>query len=113
MAGAIGWKLADRLAVGSNADEARIDFSFLNPPMLPPHSTAAPDRSTWAKPWVQLKFVTFQPHIFPRMLDRVSSDARAGDLVAVHDRNGHYAGAGETPGARRVPFQRAGGRGVL
>lgn len=73
--------------------------------MPPPPSTAAPDRSTWAKPWVQLKFVTFQPHIFPRMLDRVSPDARAGDLVAVHDRHGHYAGAGLFHPRAKIPVR--------
>ena len=52
------------------------------------------DRSGWSHPWAQLKFVTFQPHIFPRMLGRVSPDAKAGDLVAVYDKLGQRAGAG-------------------
>jgi 23S rRNA (cytosine1962-C5)-methyltransferase len=49
-----------------------------------PHPTSAStlDRSAWSQPWVQLKFVTFQPHIFPRMMGRVSADAKNGDLVA-------------------------------
>ena len=33
-------------------------------------------QSQWQRPWAQLKFVSFQPAIFPRMLGEVSSDAR-------------------------------------
>lgn len=43
---------------------------------------------------MQLKFFTFQPHIFPRMLGRVSRRARAGDLVSVYDKAGKLCGAG-------------------
>jgi 23S rRNA (cytosine1962-C5)-methyltransferase len=52
------------------------------------------DQSQRSKPWAQLRFVTFQPHIFPRMLGQVSPDAKAGDLVAVYDKNGQRIGAG-------------------
>jgi len=73
--------------------------------MPSPTPYSAPDRSTWSKPWAQLKFVTFQPHIFPRMLDRVSSDAKAGDLVAVYDRNGQYSGAGLFNPRAKIPLR--------
>ena len=63
---------------------------------MPPSTTrAAPDRTAWSQPWAQLKFVTFQPHIFPRMLGGVSPDAKAGDLVAVYDKLGQRLGAGQ------------------
>src|SRR5262245_1768117 len=48
----------------------------------------------WSKPWAQLKFVSFQPAIFPRMLGDVSRDARPGDLVSVYDKFGHRVGTG-------------------
>ena len=37
-------------------------------------------QSQWSRPWAQLKFVSFQPAIFPRMLGEVSRDAK-GDPV--------------------------------
>jgi 23S rRNA (cytosine1962-C5)-methyltransferase len=56
---------------------------------------AAPlDRSLWPKPWAQLKFFSFQPAIFPRMMGQVSSDARPGDFVNVYDKSGKLCGGG-------------------
>lgn len=52
------------------------------------------DRSGWSRPWAQLKFVTFQPAIFPRMLGEVSRDAKPGDLVSVYDKFGNRVGIG-------------------
>ena len=49
-------------------------------------------------PWAQLRFVTFQPHIFPRMLGPVSPDAKTGDLVTVYDKNGQRIGRGRISG---------------
>ena len=65
----------------------------------------APDRTPWSRPWAQLKFVTFQPHIFPRMLGEVSSDAKPGDLVAVYDRNGQRMGAGLYNPLAKIPLR--------
>ena len=52
---------------------------------LPTEKAAKPaapiDRSTWTRPWAQLKYFTFQPAIFPRLLGQVSPDARPGDFV--------------------------------
>ena len=58
-----------------------------------------PARPAWPRPWAQLKYVTFQPAIFPRLLGEVSEDARPGDWVSVYDKNGEPVGAGE--GAHR------------
>lgn len=52
------------------------------------------DRSAWPRPWAQLKYFTFQPAIFPRLLGEVSSDARPGDLVHVYDKAGQRLGGG-------------------
>lgn len=52
------------------------------------------DRSLWPKPWAQLKYFTFQPAIFPRLLGKVSEGAQAGDLVSVYDKGGKKLGIG-------------------
>lgn len=64
-----------------------------------------PDRSAWARPWAQLKFVTFQPAIFPRMLGEVSRDAKPGDLVTVYDKFGERLGAGLFNPRAKMPLR--------
>lgn len=50
---------------------------------------SAPEGSeNWAQPWVQLKYFTYHPHVYDRFIGAVSPAARAGDLVAVYDRDG-------------------------
>jgi len=64
-----------------------------------------PDKSTWPTPWAQLKFYTFQPAVFPRMLGEVSRDARPGDLVAVYDKAGQRVGAGLFNPRAKIPLR--------
>jgi 23S rRNA (cytosine1962-C5)-methyltransferase len=59
----------------------------------------------WSKPWAQLKFVSFQPAIFPRMLGEVSRDARPGDLVSVYDKFGHRVGTGLFNPRAKMPLR--------
>ena len=70
-------------------------------------TTAPPavNRGAWAKPWAQLKYFTFQPAIFPRLLGQVSSDARPGDFVNVYDRNGNLAGGGLYNPRAKIPLR--------
>ncbi|WP_438482145.1 class I SAM-dependent rRNA methyltransferase [Oleiharenicola lentus] len=63
------------------------------------------DRSLWQRPWAQLKFVSFQPAIFPRMLGEVSSDARPGDLVNVYDKFGNRVGIGLFNPRAKMPLR--------
>lgn len=74
-----------------------------------PQSTPPPpapiDRSSWPKPWAQLKYFTFQPAIFPRLLGQVSSDAEPGDLVAVYDKAGQRLGAGLFNPRAKIPLR--------
>jgi 23S rRNA (cytosine1962-C5)-methyltransferase len=63
------------------------------------------DRSGWAKPWAQLKYFTFQPAIFPRLLGQVSPDAKPGDLVAVYDKAGQRLGAGIFNPRAKIPLR--------
>src|SRR5882724_5508257 len=63
------------------------------------------DRGTWAKPWAQLKYFTFQPAIFPRLLGQVSSDARPGDFVNVYDKHGNLCGGGLYNPRAKIPLR--------
>ncbi len=63
------------------------------------------DRSSWPRPWAQLKYVTFQPAIFPRLLGEVSPDARPGDWVSVFDKNGEPVGAGLFNPRAKIPLR--------
>ena len=63
------------------------------------------DRSSWSRPWAQLKYVTFQPAIFPRLLGKVSPDARPGDWVSVYDKNGERVGAGLFNPRAKIPLR--------
>jgi 23S rRNA (cytosine1962-C5)-methyltransferase len=62
-------------------------------------------QSQWQRPWAQLKFVSFQPAIFPRMLGEVSRDARPGDLVSVYDKFGHRVGTGLFNPRAKMPLR--------
>lgn len=64
-----------------------------------------PTRDERAKPWAQLKFFTFQPAIFPRMLGEVSNDARPGDFVNVYDKGGYPVGAGLYNPRAKIPLR--------
>jgi 23S rRNA (cytosine1962-C5)-methyltransferase len=52
-----------------------------------------------------LKYFTFQPAIFPRLLGHVSPDARAGDFVNVYDKNGALAGGGLFNPRAKIPLR--------
>ncbi len=79
------------------------------PPSEPvePPGKAPPvyDRATWVRPWAQLKYFTFQPAIFPRLLGQVSPDARPGDFVNVYDKNGQLAGGGLYNPRAKIPLR--------
>ncbi len=68
-------------------------------------NTVPIDPSLWVKPWAQLKFVSFQPAIFPRMLGEVSRDARPGDLVNVYDKFGNRVGIGLFNPRAKMPLR--------
>src|SRR4051794_10208190 len=87
-------------------DRARTEKSENSPPARPDAPERVPvDRSGWAKPWAQLKYFTFQPAIFPRLLGQVSSDARPGDFVNVYDKNGNLAGGGLFNPRAKIPLR--------
>jgi len=74
-------------------------------PPIAGESKESPPRAQWSRPWAQLKFVTFQPHIFPRMLGDVSPDAQPGDWVAVYDKGGRRVGSGLYNPRAKIPLR--------
>ena len=79
------------------------DKSPINPGRAERGEPLPPEQ--WSKPWAQLKFVSFQPAIFPRMLGEVSRDARPGDLVSVYDKFGHRVGTGLFNPRAKMPLR--------
>jgi 23S rRNA (cytosine1962-C5)-methyltransferase len=77
---------------------------------LPPKAQGAvaatvPDRSIWRSPWVQLKYFSFHPCIYPAMIKAVSPDAKPGALVQVYTKSGEPFGAGLFNPRARVPLR--------
>ena len=72
----------------------------------PKAATPAPEGSeNWVGPWVQLKYFTYNPAVFPRMLGAVSPDAVAGGLINVYDKNGEPFGCGFWNPKSRTPLR--------
>ena len=65
----------------------------------------ASDRTQWARPWVQLKYFTYHPHVFPRFIRDASEDARPGCWVHVYDKLGQPFGAGLWNPRARIPLR--------
>ncbi|MES2705380.1 MAG: class I SAM-dependent rRNA methyltransferase [Verrucomicrobiota bacterium] len=59
----------------------------------------------WDTPWVQLKYFTYQPAVYPRMLAGSSPKITPGDIVTVYDKNGDRFGAGFYNARARVPLR--------
>ncbi len=75
------------------------------PPAPRPAETVPPGAEDWPRPWVQMKYFSYAPAIFPRMIAAVSPGVTPGDLVAVYDKEGKPFGAGYyNPGAR-IPLR--------
>lgn len=67
--------------------------------------TGPPPGTTWPTPWAQLKYYSSQPTLYPAMIAGASPDAKAGDLVAVFDRDGRRFGTGLWNPKARVPLR--------
>lgn len=73
--------------------------------MPDPNAPGPVDRAQWQRPWVQLKFFTFQPQIYPKMIREASPDAQAGDWVNIYDKLGRRLGAGFWNRKANVPLR--------
>ena len=68
-----------------------------SPPYLnrrPKTTRTPPGSESWPTPWVQMRTYSFSPTIFPGMIGAASPDAKAGDLVAVFNKDGQRFGTG-------------------
>src|SRR4051794_6564393 len=54
----------------------------------------APIEHTGLMPWVQLRNAIYHPSIFRKMVGRMDTTVKNGDLVAVYDRDGKRFGSG-------------------
>jgi 23S rRNA (cytosine1962-C5)-methyltransferase len=78
----------------------------MNPPRKPARPGPTPvSTEHWQAPWVQLKYYSFNPCIYPAMIRAASPDAKPGDLVTVYDRTGGRFGAGLYNPKARVPLR--------
>jgi 23S rRNA (cytosine1962-C5)-methyltransferase len=59
----------------------------------------------WPKPWVQLKYFTYHPSVYPRFINAVSPGIKRGQLATVYDRDGLVFGAGFFNPTARVPLR--------
>lgn len=69
------------------------------PPPPPAHT------QSWLQPWVQLKYYSNHPCIYPAMIAGVSPEAAPGQWVHVYDREGRLYGAGLFNPKARVPLR--------
>ncbi len=60
---------------------------------------------SWLTPWVELKYFSYNPAVFPRMIGAISPDAEQGGLVHVYDKNGELFGAGFWNEYSRTPLR--------
>ncbi|RYD35512.1 MAG: class I SAM-dependent rRNA methyltransferase, partial [Verrucomicrobiaceae bacterium] len=67
--------------------------------------TPPPGSENWSAPWVQLKYFTYQPTVYPRMLAGSSPKITPGEIVTVYDKNGDRFGAGFYNARARVPLR--------
>lgn len=67
---------------------------------MPPVNTAS-----WVKPWVQLKYYSQHPCIFPAMIHAASPDAAAGQWVNIYGKDGQPFGQGLYNPRTRVPLR--------
>ena len=59
----------------------------------------------WPEPWVQIKYFSFHPNIFPNMIAAASPGAQRGDVVTVRNREGRVFGHGFFNPQARVPLR--------
>lgn len=71
----------------------------------PAAAAPPPGSESWMQPWVQIKYFSFHPSIFPNMIRCASPGAAAGDLVHVYDKEGNPFGAGFYNPKARIPLR--------
>lgn len=70
-----------------------------------PNPPPALEPATRALPWVELKYVNFQPSLFPKMIGRGSPGLQPGDWVDVYTPDGTFFGNGFYNPDVRIPLR--------
>lgn len=71
-----------------------------------PRPRVAPQGSeNWLKPWVQIKYFSFQPNFYPNMILAASKEVRRGDAVHIYSKDGELFGHGFYNPDARVPLR--------
>ena len=93
-------------------DDRRPPEAGFRPPARGPRPAARlsagpppPGSEAWPTPWVQMKYYTNAPAVFPRFIGSWSPGARAGDLVHVFDKEGRPFGSGFFNPPARIPLR--------
>lgn len=60
---------------------------------------------SWQEPWVELKYFSYNPAVFPRMIGAFSPEIEPGSIVHVYDKNGEPFGAGFWNEPSRTPLR--------
>lgn len=85
------------------------DSAYTPEPRVPrdrhEHPAPVPPDASWPAPWVQMKYYTYAPAVFPRMIAASSPNIKPGSLVSVYDRNGTRFGTGFHNAKARVPLR--------
>lgn len=68
-------------------------------------SAPPPESESWQKPWVQLKYFTFSPNVFPRFVGATSGEIEAGTQVTVYDKEGNPFGHGFYNAGANIPLR--------
>ena len=98
----MGLGTGTRMPVNSDPTVPR---PFRSPPSRARTPEPPVDRTGWKQPWVHLKYFSFSPTLYPAMIREASSDAEAGSLVHVYDRDGRVFGMGLWNPRSRVPVR--------
>lgn len=87
---------------------SRLSEDHTQPPQVKARrgrTTPPPGSEAWRTPWVQLKYYSFHPCIYPAMIGTASPDAQPGALVFVYDPQGRLFGQGLYNPKARVPLR--------
>jgi 23S rRNA (cytosine1962-C5)-methyltransferase len=77
----------------------------MNDQVSPTRAASSGGTAGWRRPWVELKYYSFNPAIYPAMIRGASPDAVPGALVNVYDKEGRAFGAGLWNPRTRVPLR--------
>lgn len=75
------------------------------PPPARRAGTPPPESETWQTPWVQLRYFTSAPNIFPNFVGATSSGIKPGEQVSVYDKAGKLLGYGFYNFGANIPLR--------